>query len=104
MNSTTSSKLFTVFYRFQQDKPVEIHIIYAESEGEILKALQRNGSNITILVDQMVGIIKENGLSSTNIEQKLLRSFGINRQEVRGKLYFGSDTILGTYEYERQYG
>lgn len=83
-------------YRFQQNKPVEIHIIYAESEGEILKVLQKKWQQYNYLVGQMINIIKENGLSSTNIEQKLLRSLGIERQEVRGRDFVSvlNDTIL----------
>lgn len=83
-------------YRFLQDKPVEIHIIYAESEGEILKALQKKWKQHNYLVEQMINIIKENGLSSTNIEQKLLRSLGIDRRCESGELFTSvlNDTIL----------
>jgi len=83
-------------FRFLQQFHVEIHIIFAESEGEILKALERKWKQHNYLVEQMTGIMKENGLSSTNIEQKLLRSLGIERNEVKGK-YFHSvlnDTVL----------
>jgi DNA modification methylase len=73
--------------RFQQDKPVEIHIIYAESEGEILKALEHKWKQHNYLVEQMTNIMKENGLSSTNIEQKLLRSLGLERVVEKGKFY-----------------
>lgn len=74
-------------YRFQQRKEVEIHIIYAESEGEILKALERKWKQYNYLVEQMTQIIKDNGLSSTNLEQKLMRTLGINREQVNGKNY-----------------
>lgn len=83
-------------HRFQQDRPVEIHIIYAESEGEILKALERKWKQHNYLVDQMTAIMKENGLSSTNVEQKLLRSLGIDRKEVKGRNFTSvlNDTVL----------
>ena len=83
-------------HRFQQDQPVEIHIIYAESEGEILKALERKWKQHNYLVAQMTAIIKETGLSSTNVEQKLLRSLGIERNEVKGRYYTSvlNDTVL----------
>lgn len=74
-------------HRFQQSAPVEIHVIYAESEGEILKALSRKWNQHKYLVNQMTEIMKENGLSSTSIEQKLLRSMGIERKESAGKHY-----------------
>ena len=74
-------------HRFQQDQPVEIHIIYAESEGEILKALEHKWSQHKYLVEQMTNIMKENGLSSVNAEQKLLRSLGLERRVESGKLF-----------------
>ena len=44
----------------------------------------------------MTAIIKETGLSSTNVEQKLLRSLGIERNEVKGRYYTSvlNDTVL----------
>lgn len=74
-------------HRFQQSEPVEIHVIYAESEGEILKALDRKWNQHKYLVKQMTKIIQENGLSSTNIELKLLRSMGTERNFTSGKNY-----------------
>lgn len=83
-------------YRFQQSKSVEIHIIYAESEGEILKVLQRKWSQHKHLVQQMTNIIAEYGLSSINIQTKLLRSLGIHRDEVKSKRFHSvlNDTVL----------
>lgn len=89
-------------FRFQQAHPVEIHIIYAESEGEILKALQKKWKQHNYLVAQMIDIIKENGLSSVNIEQKLLRSLGIERRVEKGQMFTSvlNDTILEHQEME----
>lgn len=87
-------------HRFQQDKPVEIHIIYAESEIEILKALEEKWKRHNYLVDQMTRIIQENGLSSVNAEQKLLRSLGIDRKEEKSSLYtsVNNDCVLEMVE------
>lgn len=85
-------------YRFQQTKQVEIHIIYAESEAEILKVLLKKWEQHNYLVEQMTKIIKENGLSSVNVEQKLLRTLGIERKEEKGNLYHAiqNDCVLET--------
>lgn len=85
-------------YRFQQTKQVEIHIIYAESEAEILKVLLKKWEQHNYLVEQMTTIIKENGLSSTNVEQKLLRTLGIERREEKGTRYHAiqNDCVLET--------
>lgn len=78
-------------YRFLQTEEVEIHIIYAESEGEILKALQKKWKQHNYLVEQMTKIIKENGLSTTNIYEKMQRSIGIERRVEEGKFYHAAN-------------
>lgn len=85
-------------YRFLQEEPVEIHIIYAESEGEILKTLQKKWTQHDNLVDRMTGIIKEYGLDSVNLQQKLMRTLGLERQEKAGKFYraINNDCVLET--------
>jgi DNA modification methylase len=74
-------------FRFMQYEHVEIHIIYAESEGEILKSLQRKWKQHEHLVKEMTNIIKEHGLSITNISEKMKRSIGITRKEFKSELY-----------------
>ncbi|MDR2584750.1 MAG: DNA methylase N-4 [Prevotellaceae bacterium] len=85
-------------HRFQQEYAVEIHIIYAESESEILKALEKKWQQHNYLVEQMTRIIQDNGLSITNVEQKLMRTLGINRIEEKGKHYhiIQNDCVLET--------
>jgi len=74
-------------YRFMQGEQVEIHIIYMESEDEILRTLQKKWSQHNYLVEKMTKIIQEEGLSNTNMEAKLMRSIGCKREELKGKLY-----------------
>ena len=71
-------------YRFQQQNVCDIHIIYTESEHEVLKALQRKWHQHNELVENMTRIIKENGLSILNMEKKLMRTLGVERIEVKG--------------------
>jgi DNA modification methylase len=73
--------------RFLQTNDVEIHIIYTESEREILKVTERKRSQHYKLVNNMIEIIKENGLNSKFTHEKLIRTMGIERKEVNGKLY-----------------
>lgn len=72
-------------YRFLQTEKVEIHIIYAESEDQILKTLLSKWQQHNYLVEQMTQIIKDNGLSSMNAQEKLERSIGVDRHETIGK-------------------
>jgi DNA modification methylase len=74
-------------YRFLQTQECEIHIIYAETEREVLKELQRKWSEYETLTARMSKIIREHGLSTTGLETELARSIGIERLEVKSDLY-----------------
>lgn len=74
-------------YRFGQKEQVRIDIISAESEQAILETLKRKWEQHIYLVAQMTNIIKENGLSSTSVLEKLSRTIGVSRQEVKGKKF-----------------
>jgi len=74
-------------YRFMQTYSVDIHVIHAESEQVILEALKAKWKQHNEMVVNMVEIIKDNGLSSTNVNEKLLRSIGVERSELKGKKY-----------------
>jgi DNA modification methylase len=74
-------------YRFMQEKPVYIHVIYAESEQAILQTLKQKWQQHNAMVEKMTEIIRVNGLSSTNVQEKLLRSIGVSREEVSGANY-----------------
>lgn len=78
-------------YRFLQEHEAEIHIIYAESEGEILKSQQEKWKRHDHLTEEMTGIIKENGLSETNIYSKMQRSIGVTRQVAEGRYYYAAN-------------
>lgn len=72
-------------YRFGQKERVRIDIIYAESEQAILDTLKRKWDQHKYLVGQMTQIIRENGLASVSVLEKLSRTIGIKREEVKGK-------------------
>lgn len=71
-------------YRFLQNKPVVIDIIYMDTEQEILKALQRKWKQYNDLVDRMEEIIKEYGIGGANAVKEMKRSIGVKRVEVKG--------------------
>ena len=87
-------------YRFQQKNICDIHIIYTESENEILKTLLNKWENHKILVANMTNLISQYGLSTTNIKQKLMRTLGIERKEEKGKLYhfINNDCVIETMQ------
>lgn len=74
-------------YRFQQNYPVEVHIIYTESEQTILKALEEKWEQHRYLVLQMTEIVKKYGLSSVNLTEKLARTIGVERKVIESKSF-----------------
>ena len=72
-------------YRFLQVHEVEIHIIYAESEREVLRALQAKWEAHKHMVENMSEIIREHGLDKLSAAEVLTRSIGVERIESRGE-------------------
>jgi DNA modification methylase len=85
-------------YRFMQDRPVDIHIIYAESEDEVVRVLQHKWAQHNKLVARMEAIVKKYGLVDTALRRDLARSIGVKRMEVKGKLFtaINNDCVLET--------
>lgn len=74
-------------YRFLQTHEVRIHIIYAESEREVLKVLLEKWDRYKEKAERMSEIIREYGLSHAAMIQSLTRSLGVERVEVTGQDY-----------------
>lgn len=73
-------------YRFLQQNPVIIDILYMDTESEVLLTLQRKWRQYDELSAQMEEIIKTYGLGSLALEA-LKRTIGCERVEVTGKNY-----------------
>jgi DNA modification methylase len=86
--------------RFGQAYQVDIYLIYAESEVEIFKTFMEKWANHNKLIDNMVAIIRENGLSERNQEEKLLRYIFSKREEVSSKRFksINNDCVLEAYD------
>ncbi|WP_018900396.1 DNA methyltransferase [Rhizobium sp. 2MFCol3.1] len=72
-------------YRFLQTDQVEIHIIYAESEREVLRTLQGKWEAHNRMVENMSEIIRQHGLDKLSAADVLTRTIGIERIEARGE-------------------
>lgn len=71
--------------RFLQEHPVEIDIIYAESERETVTDLKAKWARHDKLVGEMSQIIKKYGLNHDDMTADLVRSIGVERIEVSGR-------------------
>ena len=74
-------------YRFLQSEKVIIDIIYTEAEEEIYKVLMEKWKLHNELQEQMRNIIKEYGLSASDLIGAVRRSKGVSRTKVEGERY-----------------
>ena len=88
--------------RFLQEHPVEIHIITAESEREVLRTLRRKWRQHEHLVERMGEIIRKYRLNEQAMAKALERSIGVERIEVRGERFacINNDNVLETHAME----
>lgn len=84
--------------RFLQTEPVEVWIVYAESEREVLATLKAKWARHIEMVNKMSDIIREYGLSHAAMAQVLQRSIGVERIEASGEgwLVANNDCVYET--------
>ncbi|HEX8382431.1 MAG TPA: DNA methyltransferase [Sphingomonas sp.] len=70
--------------RFQQPHPVEIDIIYAETEREVVRDLQAKWARHDELTERMSEIIRRHGLAHDVALAGLERAIGVDRSEASG--------------------
>ncbi len=87
-------------YRFQQSKPVNVHIIYAESEDQVVETLKRKWEQHDALVRKMRDILRKYNLATTAIQTDLSRTIGIQRMETKQKFFtaVNNDCVLEVSE------
>jgi len=68
--------------RFQQPKPVNIYVIYSESERPVIETLKQKWAQHNELVEKMSALLREMKLDIRDM--KLTRSLNCNRTEVAG--------------------
>jgi len=83
-------------YRFGQKKQVTVHIIYTENEIEILKTLKKKWSQHLKLQDEMIKLVKENGLNSELIKSQMERQIFKNGAKFSdlGVNLYNNDTVI----------
>lgn len=71
-------------YRFLQTEQVIIDIIYTESEDVIWQALETKWKQHDYLQEKMQDIVRKYGLSGRDQMERMARSIGVNRVEIKG--------------------
>ena len=89
-------------YRFLQDKVVNVHMIHTESECQILDTLLKKWKKHEEMTMKMIEIIKKYGLSITDKEKVLSRTFIDYTEMKKGDLYTSvlGDSIIETKKME----
>lgn len=72
-------------YRFLQTEQVIIDIIYTEAEDPIYRALMQKWEQHNELQAKMEAIVKKYGLSGSAQIERMARSIGVERVEIKGK-------------------
>lgn len=71
-------------HRFLQNEPVRVDVIYAESEREVVKVLQRKWAQHDELTEKMSELIRAHGLDHLSAAGRLERGLGVERSEQSG--------------------
>ncbi len=89
-------------HRFMQQHPVELYLVYAESEYEIFKSFMTKWDQHNNMVDNMVNIVRENGLFAMNAEEKMMRYLFSCREEDHGRNWraINNDNVLECQQME----
>ena len=82
-------------YRFLQSEKVIIDVIYTEAEERIWQVLKEKWANHDKLQETMRNIVKQYGLSSDMQADRMSRSIGVERMEIKGKnwTYVNNDCV-----------
>lgn len=83
-------------YRFGQTKKVIIDIIYTSNEDEIKKRLLEKWKQHNKLVENMIAVMHEYGLSNLSMAEKLERSLGVKKEVYKGNSFtiYNNDCVL----------
>lgn len=66
---------------------VRLDLIYTEAEREVRRSLERKWRQHNEMVQKMIDIVKEYGLSEIAMQQALVRALGVDRVETSGPDY-----------------
>lgn len=74
-------------YRFLQTERVIIDIIYTEAEAQIFRVMMEKWKQHNYLQEKMREIIQKYGLSGRTQIERMARSIGVERVEIKGKRF-----------------
>lgn len=74
-------------HRFMQKHPVDLYLVYAESEQEIFKSFMHKWQQHNQMVANLVKLLRAYGLYHTKSEERLMRFMFGEREEASGELW-----------------
>ncbi|MEV8023683.1 DNA methyltransferase [Microbacterium sp. NPDC080220] len=74
-------------HRFGQQRPCDIHLLYAETESEVRAVLDQKWAEDAELTGTMSEVLREYGLSASAISNALARAMGVEREVHHGEAW-----------------
>jgi hypothetical protein len=71
--------------RYGQTRTCYAHLIYAESETEVVRTLYAKWAQHKELVTEMTNVIREHGLNAVSATKELTRTIGVKRVQAKGE-------------------
>jgi len=83
-------------YRFGQTKEVNVHIVFTRNEYEVMKALKTKWAQHIELNQQMIELVKENGLNSNLIKSQMERQIFAKGRKLKydDVTIYNNDTVI----------
>ena len=85
-------------YRFGQTRPCHVHIVHTDTEQSVVSIIREKWERHREMTSIMSNLIREHGLNNVGVNERLLRSLGIERVEASGEGWTvaNNDCVLET--------
>lgn len=85
-------------YRFGQTRPCHVHIVHTDTEQSVVSIIREKWERHREMMSIMSNLIREHGLNNVGVNERLLRSLGIERVEASGEGWTvaNNDCVLET--------
>lgn len=85
-------------YRFGQTRPCHVHIVHTDTEQSVVSIIREKWERHREMTSIMSNLIREHGLNNVGVNERLLRSLGVERVEASGEGWTvaNNDCVLET--------
>ena len=80
-------------YRYGQTRPVDVHMVYAETEGQVMETLRRKQKDFAEMQEEMNAAMREHGLFRAEDNQTVFASAAVSQEAGDNWTYHLGDCI-----------